>query len=240
VQFLDNDDHVRVIAMTSSISGEGKSVTAANLAIAIARSGQRVALVDADLRKPMIGTLFGLEDSVGLVDVLRGHAALDDVLQPWGSFELMVLPAGGATAIPSELLGTVAMTRLIAELRSRFDFVIIDNLPLVPVTDAAIVATQTDGVVLLVRPDRVTKAQFQRSLGNLERVRANLLGLVASQVSERLSPYRAGYYGTRTDEGSGGLGEMPPNDRSTQRDADPESGFLLEAALRRNPRSRSK
>lgn len=200
LQFVDAEDSLRVIVITSSIPSEGKSVTAANLAISIARSGQRVALVDADLRKPMMGTLFGVEQAVGLTDVLRGRADLDDVLQPWGDLDLVLLPAGGPTANPSELLGTVAMHRVLTELRQRCDTVIIDTPPLVPVTDAAIMAARADGVVLVVRPNKLTRAQLQAALAHLERVRANLLGLVGSVVAERSNPYVGTYAAAELDD----------------------------------------
>lgn len=237
LQFVDADSHVSVIAVTSSVPSEGKSVTAANLAIAVARSGKKVAVVDADLRKPTVGRLFGVEQSVGLVDVLRGHAALADVLQPWGSFDLVVLPSGGSTTIPSELLGTVAMARMVGELRKSFDFVIIDSPPLVPVTDAAIISTLTDGVVLLVRPDKVTRAQLQRSLSNLEQVHANLLGIVGSMMPERSSPYASGYYyGDQPAEEEGvDAEEVPPPSDSVAASRGAKNGFLLEEALRRVP-----
>jgi succinoglycan biosynthesis transport protein ExoP len=195
LQVLNADNRASVIMLTSSVPAEGKSVTAANLAIATARAGQRVVLVDADLRNPNQGRLFGLEQGVGLADVLRGQALLRDVLQPWGPFNLTILPAGGATSRPSELLGSVAMTALIRELRASFDYVLIDTPPIVPITDPAIVATMVDGVVLLTRPDKVTKAQLRQSLRTLERVNATLLGVVGTMLPERASAYTGGYYG---------------------------------------------
>lgn len=233
LQFVDANKSVKVVAITSSIPAEGKSVTAANLAIAMSRAGHSVVILDADLRRPTIGKMFGMEQSVGLVDVLRGRASVGDVLQPWGSLSLTVLPAGGATSIPSELLGTVAMARLVAELRSEYDFVIIDCPPLVPVTDASIVATLTDGVVLLVRPDKVTKAQLERSLSNLERVRANLLGIVGTMVSERSSPYSGQYYEARAGEDDGQSEETSRSARSGEVRLTNGSSRTVEARRRR-------
>lgn len=238
LQFVDTERRAKVIVVTSSVPSEGKSVTAANLAIAVARSGLRVALVDADLRKPMVGKLFGIEQSVGLVDALRGQASLDDVLQRWGEFDLALLPSGGTTSIPSELLGTVAATRLVSELRSRFDFVIIDSPPLVPVTDGAIVSTLADGVVLLVRPDKVTKQQLQRSLGHLERVRANLLGIVGSMIPERSNPYSGEYAYGRPAKPSGGIDELPPGRSRSVVVGESGGRLLLEDTLRLPPSAR--
>jgi capsular exopolysaccharide synthesis family protein len=239
LQFVNSDRRAKVMVVTSSVPGEGKSTTAANLAIAIARSGQRVALVDADLRKPVLGKLFGLEQSAGLVDVVRGRAAVDDVLQRWGAFDLSVLTAGGTTSIPSELLGTVATSRLVTDLRARFDTVIIDSPPLVPVTDAAIVSTLADGVVLVVRPSKATKADFQRSLTSLERVHANVLGLVGSMMPDRTNPYLDGYtYGHRVDSTEAHEPELEPLPVKANADGESRQRFLLEDALRSSQETR--
>ncbi len=232
LQYVDTQDRAKVIVVTSSVPSEGKSVTAANLALAIARSGQRVVLVDADLRKPMVGTLFGLEQSVGFSDVLRGHAALDDVLQWWGESELGVLPAGAETFNPSELLGTVATKRVISSLRFRFDTVVIDSPPLVPVTDAAVLSTVADGVVLMVRPDKVTKAQFQQALSHLDRVHATLIGLIGSMMSERSSGYASAYTSGETVDPSGNhVKERQPARSHSASDSGRKSTFVLDAAL---------
>ena len=240
LQFVDPDHRAKVVVVTSSIPSEGKSVTAANLAVSMARSGQRVVIVDADLRRPTAARLFGVPQEVGVVEVLRGQVSVYDVLQPWGDMDLTVLAAGGHTSNPSELLGTVAMARLVSTLRSEYDAVIIDTPPLLPVTDASIVATLVDGVVLMVRPDKVTRAQLERSLGNLERVHANLLGIVGTMLPERSSPYNGAYYHSseappdEDADGGGAVEVVPPAPV-----ADRRSPFLLEDALRTSRRSRS-
>jgi capsular exopolysaccharide synthesis family protein len=195
LQFVDTADGAKVIMVTSSIPGEGKSTTAANLAIALAQSGKSVVVVDADLRKPTIGNLFNFEQAVGLTEVLLGQVSVDDVSYRWGKSPLVVLPSGTPPPNPSELLGTVGTRRLIAELRNKYDIVVIDSPPLVPVTDAAVISTLVDGVVLIVRPGKVTKAQFNRAIGQLERVGARLLGLVGSMLSDRSEGTYGRYYG---------------------------------------------
>jgi capsular exopolysaccharide synthesis family protein len=236
LQFISTDSRARAIMLTSSVPSEGKSVTAANLAIAIARSGQRVVLVDADLRKPTQATLFGLEQGAGLTEVLRGQVSLKDVLQPWGSFNLTILTAGGGTSRPSELLGTVAMTRVVRDLRANFDYVLIDTSPLVPITDPAIVSTLVDGVVLLARPDKVTKAQFRQALRILERVHANLLGIVGTMLPERASAYSGGYYGPTRDDSELDYGdELSPEPARRNGAGVAKHDSLLEEALRRAP-----
>jgi capsular exopolysaccharide synthesis family protein len=185
LQFVDLERHVQVVVITSSVPGEGKSMTAANLAIAMSQSKHRVLLIDADLRRPKAAEMFSVEQSVGLTDVLVGRVSFDDALQPWGTSGLVILPSGTIPPNPSELLGTVAMHRLLDEAKQRFDMILIDTPPLIPVTDAAVVASAADGVVLVVRFDKATKGQVDRAIALLERVNAVLLGYVGSMVPQR-------------------------------------------------------
>src|SRR5690606_36194033 len=140
LQFLEVGQEGRTFVVTSSVQGEGKSTTTANLAIALADSGARVLLVDTDLRRPKIASYMGLEGSVGLTDLIIGRATPADVIQPWGRGRLSVLPAGTIPPNPSELLGSAAMGRLIESLRKDFDVILFDAPPLLPVTDAAILS----------------------------------------------------------------------------------------------------
>ena len=145
LQFLDLDDRPKTIVVTSSLSGEGKTTTAINLAITLADAGSRVALVDADLRRPSIAEYMGLEGEVGLTTMLIGQADLQDAIQPWGNGSLHVLPSGQVPPNPSELLGSRSMANLLEQLTSQYDIVLIDTPPLLPVTDAAILAKITGG-----------------------------------------------------------------------------------------------
>jgi non-specific protein-tyrosine kinase len=156
-----------------------------------------VVLLEGDLRRPRIADYMGLEGSVGLTDVLVGRSHLDQVLQPWGDVPLSVLPSGQIPPNPSELLGSAQMGTLLAELRSRADLVLVDAPPLLPVTDAAVLASACDGAVLVVRYGRATREQVGRSLAALRNVDARLLGTVLSMVPSRTrgrSAYQNGYY----------------------------------------------
>jgi capsular exopolysaccharide synthesis family protein len=172
----------RVLTVSSSVAGEGKSTTAANLAVALAETSARVLLVDADLRRPALAGLLGLEGAAGLTTVLLGQAERGDVVQEWGTAGLQVLPSGPLPPNPTELLGSPAMGRLLEELRAEYDYVVLDSAPLLPVADGAVLAAQADGTVLLANVTRVRRHQVTEALGTLGRVDATVLGLVLNQV----------------------------------------------------------
>ncbi|MEE6274176.1 polysaccharide biosynthesis tyrosine autokinase [Georgenia sp. MJ206] len=184
LQFLDLAERPSSVVVTSAIPGEGKSTTAANLAVALADAGTRVILVDADLRRPSIADYAGIEGRVGLTTVLIGRAEIDDVVQPWKNTTLDLMPAGQIPPNPSELLGSRAMTHLLKQLTDRYDIVIIDSPPLLPVTDAAVLSNQVGGMLVVVGADRVHKAQVRDSLESLETVDAHVLGLVINKVAK--------------------------------------------------------
>jgi capsular exopolysaccharide synthesis family protein len=182
LQFANVSQDSKTVLVTSSLPGEGKSTTAANLAIALAESGQRVVLIDADLRRPMVDEYLGLERNVGLSTALIGSNQLDDLLQPWGREELYVLTSGQIPPNPSELLGSEAMRDLISTLEHSFDAVVIDAPPLLPVTDAAVLSQHVGGVLLVVGTQLVTTRDLEKSLLSLEMVQARLLGMVLNRL----------------------------------------------------------
>ncbi|UJP41007.1 polysaccharide biosynthesis tyrosine autokinase [Cellulomonas palmilytica] len=180
LQFLDLADRPRSIVLTSSVPGEGKSTTAINLAITLADAGGRVALVDADLRRPSVARYMGLEGSAGLTTVLIGQAELADVVQPWGEGGLDVLTSGVIPPNPSEMLGSAAMGRLLDRLTAEYDHVIIDAPPLLPVTDAAILAKLSGGALVIAGAQKIHRDQLRESMGALETVGARVLGVVVN------------------------------------------------------------
>lgn len=182
LQFMDVDNPPRQIVVTSALPAEGKSIITANLANAIAASGQRVVVIDADLRRPMVAKTFGLVAGAGLTDILIGRAAVRDVLQPYGNTgNLFVLSAGRVPPNPSELLASKAMSRLLGDL-AKHSIVLIDAPPLLPVTDSAILAARTDGALVVAFARRTTYDQLNEALQNLERVNARALGLIINGV----------------------------------------------------------
>lgn len=198
LQFLDIADQPQSIVVTSSVPGEGKSTTAINLAITLADAGTRVALVDADLRRPSVAHYMGVEGAVGLTTVLIGRATLEDVVQPWGNGYLHVLPAGQVPPNPSELLGSRAMAQLLRALTERYDVVVLDAAPLLPVTDAAILARLTGGALLVAGVHRLHRNQLTESVAALETVGARTLGIVVNAQKRTQSDAYAYYEYTPT------------------------------------------
>ena len=182
LQFVDATTHPRSIVVTSSIAGEGKSTMAANLAMTMAAAGSRVCLIEADLRRPKLLDYMGLDGAVGLTDVLIGQIEVKAALQHFGEGDLWVLGSGPIPPNPSELLGSGLMQRALRELEARFDIVLIDAPPLLPVTDAAVLSTVAGGTVLVVGVGMVDRAHLTKALQSLESVKANLLGLVLNRI----------------------------------------------------------
>lgn len=194
LQFLDIDRDNKVITITSSLAGEGKSTTACNLAIALAQTGSRIALVEGDLRRPRVSEYLGIEKSVGLTTVLVGRVALDSALQQAATPGLDVLASGALPPNPSEILQTHAMRSLISELRHGYDIVLIDAPPLLPVTDASLLASISDGAILVVRHGETGLDEVRTATERLNSVGARLLGTVLSMAPvKQLSRYGYGY-----------------------------------------------
>lgn len=199
LQFANVNSSSKTVLVTSSLPGEGKSTTAVNMAIALAQSGQRVVLVDADLRRPTIASFLGLENGAGLTTALIGAADTSDLLQPWGEDELYVLSSGQIPPNPSELLGSHSMEMLLAKLSAEFDAVVIDAPPLIPVTDAAVLAQKVGGVVLIVGTGKIKTQDLQKSLSSLELVHANMMGVVLNLLPAKgPDAYAYSYYSYET------------------------------------------
>lgn len=185
LQFLAVDNPPRVVVVTSAIPSEGKSTTAVNLALAMAEAGHHVALVEGDLRRPRISNYLGVLGSVGLSTVLAGQAELNDVMQPTKYEGLEVLASGQLPPNPSELLGSEASRSLMDQLRRRFDYVIVDGAPLLPVTDSAVLTTHTDGALIVTRHGHTKSHELERAIKNLEAIGARVLGVVLVMTPTR-------------------------------------------------------
>lgn len=196
LQFLDAGRRERGFVITSSVPGEGKSTTAANLAIALAQSGAKVLLVGADLRKPKMAQYMGVEGVVGLTDVLIGRVKLDEAVQRWGRTDLFLLPSGQIPPNPSELLGSALMAELIPQLHKAYDVVLYDAPPLLPVTDAAVLARLVGGTLVIVAAGKTPAPQLDSALAALENVDAPVSGLVLTMLPTRgPDAYGYGRYG---------------------------------------------
>ena len=184
LEFTGPEGMPRSIVVTSAAQGEGKSSLATNLGIIVSRAGRSVVVVDADLRRPTVSENFGLDLPVGLCDVLAGEVTLEDALYAVPGERLSVLSSGPVPRIPSELVGSTAMTELITELEQQFDLVIIDTPPVLPVTDALQIAVHVAGVVLVTRLGETTRSGLRRAVDSVTKVNGTLLGIVANAASE--------------------------------------------------------
>jgi capsular exopolysaccharide synthesis family protein len=185
LQFLDVDTPPRVLMVSSAMPSEGKTTVAVNLALALADAGQRVALIEADLRRPRVTSYLGLVNGVGLTNVLTGRVRAEEVAQPYGDGDLVVIGAGPSAPNPAQLLASGAMRALLEQLRESHDYVVLDAPPLLPVADATGLAVLADGVLLSVRHGSTTREQLQRTRDTLDRVGARTVGAVLNIVPAR-------------------------------------------------------
>lgn len=183
MEFLEVATPERSFVITSSIPGEGKSVTAINLAITLAELGRKVCFLEADLRRPSAAEYLGLEGAVGLTHVLIGAAEWEDMVQPW-SPNLDVMLAGAIPPNPTDLLAGHAMDELLTTLETAYDVVIVDAPPLLPVTDAAILAKRCTGAIVVVGfgSKAVNRQGLSEAIGSLETIEARVLGVVLNRV----------------------------------------------------------
>ncbi|MEB3366468.1 polysaccharide biosynthesis tyrosine autokinase [Saccharopolyspora mangrovi] len=198
LQYVDIDQPASVMLVTSSVPEEGKSTTLCNLAIAAAQAGNRVAVIEADLRRPRAADYLGLEGAVGLTSVLVGRVSLEDALQPWGEM-FSVLASGPVPPNPSELVASNQMKTLLNSLRDQFDLVLVDAPPLLPVTDAAALAAHCDGALLVVRYGKTSRDLVKSSMDMLAGVGARVFGTILN-MAPAPNTNRYQYYGTVTQQ----------------------------------------
>jgi capsular exopolysaccharide synthesis family protein len=192
LQFVNLDSAPRIIAVTSAVSGEGKSMTALNLAAALAEAGFKVCLIEADLRRPSLARALGLIPDVGFTTALIGQAPVDSVLQNIGR-NLAVLVSGPLPPNPSELLISEAARALIRKLAAQVDYTILDTAPLLPVTDGAEVAALADATLVVHHCGKSTRDQATRSIEVLAKVGVRPVGVVLNKVSRGAGSSSDGY-----------------------------------------------
>ena len=195
LQFLAVDHPPRVIVITSPSPNEGKSTVAANVAIALADGGNEVVLVDGDMRRPTAHHYLDLIGSVGFSNVLSGTVSLSEALQQTMFPHLTALTAGAVPPNPSELLGSQAARRVLAELREQFDFVIVDSSPTLAVTDSALLAASADGALLLARYGKTKREQVTQATESLRSVGAEILGSILTMRPTHKAGSYYQYYG---------------------------------------------
>ena len=200
MQLSDVDNPPKVVLVTSSLPQEGKTTLAVSLAAFAARSNQRVLLMDLDLRHPSIQRELGCVPMTGYVEYMAGEKTLDEVIQRDDEVGLFYFPVKRQPANPTDLLGSQRMRQLIAELRERYDYVVIDSAPLIGVTDTKVAALLADKVIFATQWDKTTKDTATNGLNNLREVKASIAGAVLTQVDvQKHAEYGYGdvgqYYG---------------------------------------------
>ena len=181
LEFTSLDQPLRTLLVTSAGPHAGKSGMLANLAVSMAQSGRRVILVDSDLRQPRLHEIFGLDNRTGLTTVV-GQGSEELPLRETGVEGLRVLPAGPLPDIPADLIASPAMETLIASLSEQADIVLFDAPPVVSATDATVLGTRVDGVLLVVNAGRTRREHAQRAKAMLERVNARVVGAVLTDA----------------------------------------------------------
>lgn len=207
LQFIRADNPPKIIAVSSALPNEGKSSSAINLAITMTQAGFSVVLIEADLRRPRLGAYLGYnKTSEGLTDLLSGRIEIEkfeSALLSWGDSGLKILPSGIIPPNPAELLGSETMNELLRLLRVQFDYVVIDCPPLLPVTDAAVIASKTDGVVLIARAGSTKITQYKGSIDAVNAVGSTVLGVVLNMIPKSRTGEEYGYrYGSSYYYGS--------------------------------------
>ena len=203
LQFSSVDRPLKSLVITSPNPLEGKSTTLANLGVVMAQAGKSVVLVDSDLRRPMLHKIFQLSNREGLTSLLlQDEPALDGKLQETGIQNLRVITSGPLPPNPSEMLASQKMSRLVDALEEQADVIIFDSPPVLPVTDAAVLSTHTDGVLIVADAGRTRRSSAHQASENLQKVGINVVGAVLN----RLSPRRSGshyyyYYYSEDDQG---------------------------------------
>ena len=202
LQYSRTENAPRVIAITSALPEEGKTTSSINLAISLANSGFQIALIEADMRRSRFSSYLHLKEvsnDIGLSELLSSQVSenlkttLNDFIQHSGIEGLDIISSGKTPANPAELLDSDVFTKMIESLRSRYDFVIIDCPPALPVADASIIAPRTDGVVIIVKADQTRKVQFLGVRDAITAVGGEILGVVLNMVPSSRSYYDYGF-----------------------------------------------
>jgi capsular exopolysaccharide synthesis family protein len=195
VLFSSADEGARTLVVTSTAPGEGKTMIAANLAIGLAQAGQRVLLIDADMRRPRMHDMFHQKQEPGLSNLMVGHAAPSACIRKSGVVGLWLLTSGRVPPNPAELLGSQRFKEFIRSLGEHFDSVIIDSPPALAVTDAAIAASAASGIVFVVGAEMTSRQAAKIAIQQLQNGRPRFVGAVLNRVElEKNAYYYSGYY----------------------------------------------
>lgn len=182
IQFSSFDEEMKIITVTSSRPSEGKSTVACNMAVTFAENGNKVLLIDADLRRPTVHKKFKLPNSLGIVNLILEPDRMSEIVHEDVIEGLDIVTSGAIPPNPSELLGSKRNRALLSKLRLEYDTIILDTPPLLAVTDAQVLTTISDGTIIVAQHGVTKKDEILQAKGLLEKVKGNILGVVLSQI----------------------------------------------------------
>lgn len=200
IKFSSVDKDIKVIVVTSSGPGEGKSTTASNLAVVMAQAGNKTVIIDCDQRKPRLHKVFNLSNERGISDILAKEIKFEDALQDTGVKDLTIITSGTKPPNPAELLASGAMKEFLEFLKDKYDSIIIDTPPIVAVTDAQLLSRHADGCILVVASQQADRDAAMKAKELLEKVDANILGVVLNKVDGSHKGYYGAYYSYYAEE----------------------------------------
>ena len=196
IEYSNVDQNTKTILVTSSDKNEGKTTTVSNLAVSFANLNKKVLLIDCDLRNASIHKMFKLNNIYGLTDILAKDRAVDKCIQKTELENLYVLTAGATPPNPAEILSSEKMKNLIEDLKNIYDYIFIDTPPIGLVTDAGVLSSFTDGVVLVVKSESVEKKYLEETKKKLDAVDARILGAILNSYKSEKKDYEYySYYG---------------------------------------------
>lgn len=195
LQFASVDEELNSLLVTSATSGDGKSLTAANLAIVYAQQGKKVLLIDADLRKPTVHYTFRIDNLAGLCNILIGEHTLEQAVQESEVENLDIISSGPIPPNPAELLGSQRMQDLVKDAQTHYDMIVFDSPPVLAVTDAQILANLVNGAILVIRSGETEYEEVEKAKEALERTSTKLLGSVLNDKEKKKNDYYY-YYGS--------------------------------------------
>lgn len=191
IQAINSKTPVKAITITSSTHSEGKTITAINLALSMAQdlNKKSILLVDADLRRARITKYLGISSKIGLSDLITNGSNVDEAILNIGVNNLTILPAGKIPHNAAELLGSLKLKNLLGQLKEKYDYLIFDSPPIIPVTDAGLLGAQTDGVIMVIQANRTQKGVVQHAEGLLKQAQAKLLGYILTNIQYHIPAY---------------------------------------------------
>ncbi|MBC9722808.1 MAG: CpsD/CapB family tyrosine-protein kinase [Lactobacillus sp.] len=203
IEHKKNEENIQTIFLTSANSGEGKTTTIINLGVVFAKAGQKVLIVDCDIRKRSLSQMLGLSKADGIVSLLNSEKKLEDTIYQTNVANLALLPSGRTVKNPAELLLTHKLVTLVEELKERYDLILFDTPPILEVADAQILSTKLDRCVLVVRENYSSKSSIKKAKETLDNMGCHYLGIVHNYSNVNMSNY--GYRGLNGKYGYGDI-----------------------------------